>query len=70
MGTENYAEFDYPISQLSAFILSIDTFIISLKSGKVIHFIPKDTNDFKEWLMKHKIRDITIDNGIPKNLQR
>lgn len=29
-------------------------------------FTPKDVEGFKSWLHKHRVRDISIDDGIPK----
>lgn len=68
MGNENnhYPEFEYAASQLSAFVLSIDTFVISLKNGQMAHFRPKDVKSFRDWLIKHRVRDISVDDGIPK----
>lgn len=67
MGTENnkYPGFEYQASELSAFILSIDTFIISLKNGRITHFCPGETEEFKKWLNANSVRDISIDDGVP-----
>ncbi len=65
MGTENkanYPGFEHAASKLSAFILSIDVFIISLKDGSIANFVPKDAEDFREWLLIHKARDIKNDD--------
>ncbi|MBL7718952.1 MAG: hypothetical protein JNL72_08960 [Flavipsychrobacter sp.] len=70
MSTENnhYPEFDYAASELSAYIFSVDFFIISLKSTKMIAFSPKDIDGFKNWLNKHEIRDIRVNDGIPEKV--
>jgi len=60
-----YPDFDYAASQLSAFSLCIDIFIISLKNGRLVKFQPKDIAHFKEWLIRYKVRDIAVDNGLP-----
>ncbi|WP_276133487.1 hypothetical protein [Polluticoccus soli] len=50
--------FPYRADELSAFILSIDTFIISLKSGQVIKHATKDIEPFYQWLVVNNVRDI------------
>lgn len=59
-----YPEFKHPASQLSAFSLCIDVFIISLKNGEIVRFKPSDIEHFKEWLSRFKVRDIAVDDGI------
>lgn len=59
-----YPEFDHPVSQLSAFSLCIDVFIISLKNGEIVHFKPDKIAHFKEWLNRFKVRDIAVNDGI------
>jgi hypothetical protein len=62
MGTEyttNYPGFEHAASKLSAFVLSM--FIIALKNGGVANFVPKDVEDFRKWLLIHKVRDIKDD---------
>lgn len=50
--------FPYRAEELSAFILSIDTFIISLKSGQVVKHATKEVRPFYEWLVTNNVRDI------------
>ncbi len=71
MGTENnkYPEFDYSAEELSAYAFSVGTFIISLKGGKMTNFSPKDVESFKKWLTKHKVRDISVDDGVSKHVR-
>ena len=52
------ANFPYRAEELSAFILSIDTFIISLKTGQVIKHATKDIESFHQWLLVNNVRDI------------
>lgn len=59
-----YPEFDYPASQLSAFSLCIDVFIIALKNGEIVRFKPNEIAHFKEWLNRFKVRDIAVNDGI------
>lgn len=70
MGTKNtnyFPGFDYEASQLSAFLLSLDVFIIALKDGGTTNFIPKDIEDFRKWLLNHNVRDIKKDDGTKNN---
>mgnify|MGYP007089894528 CR=1 FL=1 len=60
-----YPEFDYPASHLSAFTFCIDVFIISLKNGEIVRFKPHEIAPFKEWLVRFKVRDITVNDGLP-----
>lgn len=68
MGTENnnYPDFGYSAEELSAYTLSVGVFIISLKGGKMTNFSPTDVQGFKKWLTKHKVRDISVDDGVSK----
>ena len=50
--------FPYTAAELSAFILSIDTFIISLKNGQIVRYETQDTNKFYNWLIENHVRDI------------
>ncbi len=66
MNTSNYPKFEYKAVELSAFSFCIDTFVISLKNGRIVHFVAEDPQDFKAWLIKSGIRDIRKDDGKPK----
>lgn len=70
MGTENnnYPDFEYSAEELSAYTFSIGVFIISLKGGKMTNFSPADVDGFKKWLTKHKVRDISVDDGVSKHV--
>lgn len=59
-----YPDFDHSASQLSAFSLCIDIFIISLKNGEIVKFKPDDISHFKEWLNRFNVRDIAVNDGI------
>lgn len=65
MNTSSYPKFNHEAKELSAFSFSIDTFIISLKNGQIVHFIADDVQQFKAWLTKNGVRDIRMDDGIP-----
>jgi sRNA-binding regulator protein Hfq len=51
--------FPYNAEELSAFILSIDTFIISLKNGQVVKHATEETEPFYNWLVSNNVRDIS-----------
>ncbi|MCT3639639.1 MULTISPECIES: hypothetical protein [Weeksellaceae] len=59
-----YPDFTHPASQLSAFSLCIDVFIISLKNGEIVKFKPNDIAHFKEWLNRFKVRDVAVNDGL------
>ena len=60
MGTDNttYPALGLPAAELSAFAICSDFFILSLKNGELIHFIPDDVLSFYAWLVAHDIRDV------------
>lgn len=51
-------EFPHEAKELSAFTFSLDTFIISLKNGKVVKHMPDNVKTFREWLVKNGVREI------------
>jgi hypothetical protein len=69
MNTSSYPKFDHEAKELSAFSFSVDTFIISLKNGQIVHFIADDVQQFKAWLTKNGVRDIRKDDGIPQTFK-
>jgi hypothetical protein len=56
--SNTYPALEFPASELSAFAVTIDCFIISLKNGNIIKFTPDNVGDFYHWLIIHDIRDI------------
>ncbi len=50
--------FTHDATELSAYIFSIDTFIISLKNEEIVRFVTNDPDDFKQWLDHHHIRNV------------
>lgn len=60
MDTANntYPALQFSAPELSAFAVAVDLFIISLKNGNLIHFVPDNTDNFYHWLITHNIRDI------------
>ncbi|WP_298737429.1 hypothetical protein [uncultured Chitinophaga sp.] len=55
---DSYPGLKHKASELSAFAVAIDTFIISLKNKELIRFIPDDPKRFRTWLTAHGIRDV------------
>lgn len=60
MDTANitYPALEFPASEISAFAVTFDVFILSLKNGKLIKFAPDNVDEFYHWLTIHNIRDI------------
>lgn len=53
-----YPDFIYPAENISAFHLSLNSFVLSLKNGEIVRFAPKDTEAFLLWLKSHHVKDI------------
>lgn len=68
-GNKTYPALNIPASELSAFAVCIDLFIISLKNGNLVHFTPDDGKSFYDWLVAHGIRDVEKDKGFPTELE-
>lgn len=60
MDTDNklYPGLQFPASELSAFAVCIDLFIISLKDGEIIRFTPDNVQVFNDWLISNGVRDV------------
>lgn len=56
--TQEFPGFAHKAAELSAYIFSIDTFIISLKNEEIIRFVAPQPDDFKQWLDYHGIRNV------------
>jgi len=56
--TTRFAGFNHDAAELSAYIFSIDTFIISLKNEEIIRFVTNQPDDFQQWLEHHGIRNV------------
>ena len=54
----HFEDFPHKAEELSAYIFSIDTFIISLKTEQIIRFVTLRPDDFKQWLDHHRIRNV------------
>ena len=60
-----FAGFEHEAGTLSAYIFSIDTFIISLKDDKkrLVRFVTDRPDDFLQWLQAHGIRNVNENLG-------
>lgn len=69
MERENsYPGLDVKASELSAFGVAIDVFVLSLKNRELVRFTPDDPKAFRAWLSAHGVRD--VDQAIkPKKKQ-
>lgn len=56
--TTRFAGFDHDATELSAYIFSIDTFIISLKNEEIVRYVTEEPDDFKQWLEHHGVRNV------------
>lgn len=63
---QKFEGFPYKAGELSAYIFSIDIFVISLKNKEVIRYTAKDPEAFKEWLTRYRIRDVR--HELPKHI--
>ncbi len=60
--------FGYEVGELSAFLITLDIFIISLKNQDIIRHQPPDPFAFRDWLAHHNIRDVS-DHASPAILR-
>lgn len=51
-------EFPYPPDEISAFGVTMDVFILSLKNGELVHHTPEDEQEFHQWLTAHEVREV------------
>lgn len=58
--TDYHPDFQYPCTHITAFLFSIDTFILLLKNDIIIRVTPENRNDFRRWLEKHHIREVVL----------
>jgi hypothetical protein len=55
-------DFIYPVTSLSAFMYSLDEFVISFRNNEqLVRYRTDDKHAFKEWLLRHGIRDVMAD---------
>lgn len=54
----SFEGFAHKVTELSAYIYSIDTFIISLHTREIIRFVTDRPDDFRQWLEHHGIRNV------------
>ncbi|MBZ0097896.1 MAG: hypothetical protein K8F30_02370 [Taibaiella sp.] len=58
MSNRHFKGFAHPADELSAYIFSIDTFIISLKNEEIVRFVTDAPEDFQHWLDDNGIRNV------------
>ena len=61
--TDTYPEFPHRAGALSAYIFSIDIFIINLKNDDLVRFTPIDPAAFQQWLDAHGVRNVNDQLG-------
>lgn len=54
----HFEGFAHSADELSAYVFSIDTFIISLQNKQIIRHVAERPDDFKQWLDGHGIRNV------------
>lgn len=54
----HFEDFAYSAGELSAYIFSVDTFIISLKNEEIIKHVAERPDDFRQWLEAHGVRNV------------
>lgn len=54
----HFEDFPHSAAELSAYIFSADTFIISLKNEQIIRHVTERPDDFKQWLEEHGVRNV------------
>lgn len=53
-----YPDLEHHVGELSRYIEASGIFSILLINGGIVHFIPEDASDFREWLYNHNIENI------------
>ena len=56
-----YEDLTPDIKEISKFASAAGIFTLLLKNGKIMHFIPKDGEKFRRWLVFHNIADAKVD---------
>lgn len=52
-------KFPYTASQLSAFAITFDVFVVSLNNGDIIEHKPQDKIAFYNWLKDNNVREVS-----------
>ncbi len=63
MSNRHFEGFAHPADELSAYIFSIDTFIISLKNEEIVRFVTDAPEDFQQWLDDNGVRNVNPADG-------
>lgn len=53
--------FPYQATELSAFAVTMGTFVISLKNGEIVHHTPEDESAFYSWLQEFEVREVVAE---------
>lgn len=53
-----YQGFSHHHNDLSAFAITLGTFVISLKNGNIVHHTPEDLDSFLLWLRNGNVREV------------
>lgn len=56
--SQEFAGFEYPVTELAKYIRAGDIFTILLKNGSIIHHTIKEQELFEKWLLNNKIENI------------
>lgn len=59
----HFENLPYRADELSAYVFSIDTFVIGLKNGKVVRYVAEDPEAFIAWLSEIGVRNINDEVG-------
>jgi hypothetical protein len=54
----SYPRFEHKATELAKYIEALGIFSILLKNGKIVHYTPANTDDFRKWLNNHNIDNI------------
>lgn len=69
MRHNTYEGLHHNANELSAFLFTVDTFILLLKDGSIVQFKPDNAESFSNWLVSNKVRDCSKDDGIPPSIK-
>jgi len=63
MNSNTFPGFEHSADELSEYIFSLDLFVISLVSQKVVRYTAPDAAAFNEWLRSNGVQDINDEAG-------
>lgn len=56
----NYPNFSYLPIQIHKFVEAAGIFTLLLKDGNIIHHVPDEVTNFKNWLLANNIPDVKM----------